>query len=111
VLDMLKATPAADDIVQYALPVCAPYNALAGYRYRAKLLPGSVKRGKAYRASLGLFLRLAERDLRVHVQERDAMRAVPEGDALQMMLANVRVAAPGISDGGKGGGAKKKKKK
>lgn len=119
ILDMLTAVPAADDVVEYALPVCAPYSALVNYRYRAKLLPGNMKRGKAYKASLGLFLRQTEKDLRASSQERDAMRVAPESDAHQMMLGNVRVASAGISDlkgkggkgsKGKGGGSGKRKK-
>lgn len=108
ILDMLTATPFPDDVVQYALPVCAPYSALTGYRYRAKLLPGVMKRGKAYRASLGLFLRQAEKELRLHTQERDAMRLTPENDAIQAMLASVRVAAPGLKEAHKGGKQKGK---
>jgi hypothetical protein len=102
VLDMLTANPLPDDIVQYALPICAPYSALTGYRYRAKLLPGSMKRGKAYRAVLVLYLKQAEKDMRSHVQERDAMRSTPENDAIHMMLGNVRVMAPGLTEGQRG---------
>jgi predicted ribosome quality control (RQC) complex YloA/Tae2 family protein len=102
VLSMLTANPFPDDIVQYALPICAPYNALSGYRYRAKLLPGAVKRGKAYRSALVLFLRQAEKDMRSFVQERDAMRATPENDAVHMMLGNVRVMAPGLAEAQRG---------
>lgn len=119
ILDMLTAVPAPDDVVEYALPVCAPYSALVNYRYRAKLLPGNMKRGKAFKASLGLFLRQTEKDLRACSQERDAMRVAPESDAHQMMLGNVLVASAGILDlkgkggkgsKGKGGGSGKRKK-
>jgi predicted ribosome quality control (RQC) complex YloA/Tae2 family protein len=110
VLDMLTAVPEVDDVVEYALPICAPYSALASYRYRVKLVPGGVKRGKAYRSSLGLFLRQAEKELRLRVQERDAMRICPESDAIQMMLGNVRVASAGVSADGAGGKKKKKSK-
>ena len=41
--------PRDDDVILYALPVCAPYPVLAAYRYKAKLTPGSQKRGKAAR--------------------------------------------------------------
>ena len=41
--------PREDDVILYALPVCAPYAVLAAYRYKAKLTPGSQKRGKAAR--------------------------------------------------------------
>jgi NFACT protein C-terminal domain len=44
-----QGVPRDDDVILYALPVCAPYAVLAGYRYKAKLTPGSQKRGKAAR--------------------------------------------------------------
>lgn len=107
ILDTLTAVPFEDDVIQFALPVCAPYNALNGYRYRAKLLPGAMKRGKAYRASLALFTQTADREGRR--LERDAMRLVVEGDAIQMMLGNVRVMAPGLADAQKSLAVKAKK--
>lgn len=45
-LDSLTAKPYADDILLYAVPICGPYNALQGYKYRVKLTPGTAKRGK-----------------------------------------------------------------
>jgi NFACT protein C-terminal domain len=45
----LQGMPRDDDVILYALPVCAPYAVLAAYRYKAKLTPGSQKRGKAAR--------------------------------------------------------------
>lgn len=97
-LDMLTAIPTAQDVVQYALPVCAPYGALQNYRYRAKLMPGTMKRGKAYRAAVTLFIKQAERDLLPYKQERDAMRISPENDGIHGMLGSVKVMAPGLAE-------------
>jgi predicted ribosome quality control (RQC) complex YloA/Tae2 family protein len=102
VLDMLTASPLPDDVVEFALPICAPLSALTNYRYKVKLLPGTTKRGKAYRACLGLCLRQAEKDLRAHAQERDALRLVPEADALHMMLGNARIMAAGLNEAQRG---------
>lgn len=98
ILDLLTASPFPDDAIEYALPLCAPYSALTNYRYRAKLLPGSLKRGKAYRASLAVFLRQAEKNMQLYLHERDAMRLIPENDAMHMMMGNVRVMAPGLAE-------------
>jgi hypothetical protein len=40
--------------------------------------------------------------MRSFVQERDAMRATPENDAVHMMLGNVRVMAPGLAEAQRG---------
>jgi NFACT protein C-terminal domain len=48
-LDALTGAPVADDELLFALPVCAPYSALQGYKYRVKITPGTQRKGKAAR--------------------------------------------------------------
>jgi hypothetical protein len=36
-------------VLLFALPVCAPYQVLAPYKLRVKLIPGTLKKGKAVR--------------------------------------------------------------
>ena len=38
------------------MAVCAPWSALTRYKYKIKLTPGSMKKGKAARACVGAFL-------------------------------------------------------
>lgn len=97
-LNMLTAIPEADDEVQYALPVCAPYGALTNYRYKVKLMPGTTKRGKAYRSAIVLFLKQSEKDLAKFKQDRDAMRLSPESDGIHGMLGSVKIMAPGLAE-------------
>lgn len=40
VLDALTGCPRPDDILLFALPVCAPYATLQSYKYKVKLIPG-----------------------------------------------------------------------
>lgn len=46
-LDALVGTPFVDDEILEAIPVCAPWSALGKFKYKAKMQPGPVKRGKA----------------------------------------------------------------
>merc|ERR1711966_590394 len=57
--ELIKLTgkPTAEDVVLHAIPVCAPYSVLSQYKYRVKLTPGSVKRGKASKQAVELFLK------------------------------------------------------
>ena len=48
-LDSLTGAPRPDDVLLFAVPVCAPYSALQGYKYRLKLTPGTQRKGKAAR--------------------------------------------------------------
>lgn len=97
-LGMLTAVPEPTDTVQYALPVCAPYGAVTNYRYKVKLMPGTTKRGKAYRSAMMLFQKQAEKDLSQFKQERDAIRLSPESDGIQGMLGSVKIMAPGLAE-------------
>ncbi|EPS59484.1 hypothetical protein M569_15323, partial [Genlisea aurea] len=45
-VDYLTGNPLLNDVLLYALPVCGPYNALQSYKYRVKIIPGSLKKGK-----------------------------------------------------------------
>lgn len=55
-VDYLTGNPLPSDILLYAVPVCGPYNAVQSYKYRVKIIPGSVKRGKGNKwSSLVIF--------------------------------------------------------
>jgi hypothetical protein len=45
-LSDVTGQPHADDILLFAIPVCAPYTVLGSYKYKVKFTPGSTKKGK-----------------------------------------------------------------
>lgn len=49
ILDALTGVPRPEDVLEFAVQVCAPYSCLASYKWRLKLIPGSQKKGKAAR--------------------------------------------------------------
>ena len=56
-LDSLTGAPKQDDVLLFAVPVCAPYSALQGYKHKLKLTPGTQRKGKAARqVSFGALL-------------------------------------------------------
>jgi len=54
-IDELTGLPTADDVLLFALPMCAPYSAVASYKHKVKLTPGQQKRGKAAKQAVALF--------------------------------------------------------
>lgn len=42
----MTPNPLPEDIIHFAIPVCAPYTSLQKYKYKVKLTPGTLKRGK-----------------------------------------------------------------
>ena len=45
-LDALTGAPFPDDVLTFAIPVCAPYSAMSAFKFKVKLIPGTGKRGK-----------------------------------------------------------------
>ncbi|KAL4420985.1 hypothetical protein ABPG77_001304 [Micractinium sp. CCAP 211/92] len=91
-LDQLTGQPRADDILLYAVPVCAPYQVMTSYKYKVKVIPGTLKKGKAVRQAAELMLKGPE----VTQRERDLIRAVPEMDALQTLCGTVKIQTAGL---------------
>eukprot|EP00581_Thalassiosira_minuscula_P003102 CAMPEP_0183746706 /NCGR_PEP_ID=MMETSP0737-20130205/66895_1 /TAXON_ID=385413 /ORGANISM="Thalassiosira miniscula, Strain CCMP1093" /LENGTH=1321 /DNA_ID=CAMNT_0025982409 /DNA_START=49 /DNA_END=4013 /DNA_ORIENTATION=+ len=111
-LAKLTGKPTGKDVLLAAIPVCAPYAVLSQYKYRVKLTPGSVKRGKASKQSLEMFL---HNDSGKKKQVDDAtkrdhalIKLVNENEWVQAMIGDVRITSAGASNvtkkqkGGKG---------
>lgn len=115
-LGKLTGKPTAQDLILHAIPVCAPYSVLSQYKYRVKLTPGSVKRGKASKQSVEIFLR-NENSKKKPIDEgtkRDQalIKLINENEWVQAMIGDVRITSAGASkvtkkQKGKGGKSKK----
>ncbi|CAM6100258.1 unnamed protein product [Calypogeia fissa] len=92
-LDSLTGKPLPSDVLLYAVPVCGPYTALQGFKYRVKLTPGTAKRGKAAKTAVDVFTRLPE----VTAREKELMKAVTDPELVACMIGNAKVTAPGLS--------------
>jgi hypothetical protein len=91
-LDSLTGIPRADDVLMYAVPVVGPYAALANYKFKVKLTPGTLKKGKAVKQAVELLARAQEALQR----ERELMRAVPDADMVNAMVGTVKISAAGL---------------
>ena len=119
-------TPLPGDTLLAAIPVCAPLAALATYKYKAKLQPGTTKKGKAVKEILSRWLandgaeqgrrRVDDRAQDVDrpwPREMELLRAWKDTEIVNTLpVGKVRVMMPGggNSAGGSGGGASAKGK-
>ncbi|NXX37747.1 NEMF factor, partial [Tricholaema leucomelas] len=71
-LDSLTGQPHPEDILLFAVPICAPYTAMTNYKYKVKLTPGTQKKGKAAKIALHNFMQSREASAR----EKDLFRSV-----------------------------------
>ncbi|XP_076463782.1 ribosome quality control complex subunit NEMF-like [Babylonia areolata] len=92
ILNALTGLPVPDDELLYAIPCCAPYNALTAYKFKVKLLPGTTKRGKAAKTALNMF----QHDKAASVREKDLLRIMKDADLSRNMPGKVKVAAPNL---------------
>eukprot|EP00958_Prasinococcus_capsulatus_P008112 scaffold766_cov560-Prasinococcus_capsulatus_cf.AAC.3 len=91
-IDSLTSAPTSEDIIHFCLPVCAPYNTMASYKYKVKITPGSMKKGRASRQAMEIFSRAQNCTPR----ERELIKSVADADAIAPMLGSVKVNLPGL---------------
>ncbi|KAI9913755.1 hypothetical protein PsorP6_006139 [Peronosclerospora sorghi] len=129
--DAFVGEPLPNDIVLFAMPMCAPHVSLTKYKYKVKLTPGSQKKGKAAKQAMEYFLvsnlkeekdaskAKAQRETDDGVQpdvnplivQRELMRCIPENELINCMVGPVHLVAPGLHGSGKKGGSKRTPKK
>ncbi|XP_054651949.1 ribosome quality control complex subunit NEMF-like [Dunckerocampus dactyliophorus] len=91
-LTSLTGLPHLEDLLMFAVPVCAPYSALSNFKHKVKLTPGSQKKGKAARTALLSFMKAKE----ASVREKDLLRSVKDADLSRNMPGKVKVSAPNL---------------
>jgi predicted ribosome quality control (RQC) complex YloA/Tae2 family protein len=110
----LVGTPSSQDTVLYAVPICAPYLSLqhSQVKYKVKLTPGTMKKGKAVKAAMDTFLHLKE-DVHVSAthrgdanasgtvpnsteKEKQLMKQVQDTELVSVMIGDVKLSMPGL---------------
>ncbi|KAI8050062.1 fibronectin-binding protein A N-terminus-domain-containing protein [Thamnidium elegans] len=92
VLDSFTPNPLPEDIIHFAIPVCAPYVAIQKYKYKVKLTPGSLKRGKAVKQAQSVFFHLSDATAR----EKELIKCIPDMESINTMMGKVKVSAPNL---------------
>ena len=80
--DTLTGQPLAQDILLFCIPMCAPHISTTAYKYRIKLIPGNLKKGKALNLVTHTWLNLDtgtenERHLIKNMNETDLITVLP----------------------------------
>lgn len=92
-VDYLTGNPVPTDILLYAVPVCSPYSALQSYKYHVKLVPGTLKKGKAAKTAMNLFGHMPGATNR----EKELMKACTDPELVAAIVGNVKVTAAGLA--------------
>lgn len=125
-LDLLVGTPAVGDVILAAVPMVGPWGACGRLKYKVKMQPGGLKKGKAVKEIVGKWSELVKAGARILDPEgRDKERCWPgeieaiKGWRVEEVVGNVPVGkvrvvwsgglggtAGGVGSGGPARGAK-----
>ncbi|CAJ1942040.1 unnamed protein product [Cylindrotheca closterium] len=95
-LNKLTGKPHPDDLILFAVPVCAPYQTLSKYGYRVKLTPGNMKRGRASKQCIDVFLKEGQESAVVD-RSKDLIRKVGDSEWVSAICGDVKISAAGAS--------------
>ncbi|KAG0225379.1 hypothetical protein BGW42_004465 [Actinomortierella wolfii] len=121
-LDQLTSQPLPGDILHFAIPVCAPYTALQKFKYKVKVTPGTMKRGRAVKVAVDHFLNgvstaahmedgpKKEALTELERREKELIKNVKDDELINAMMSKAKISAPGV-EATKKKGAKGKGKK
>ncbi|KAK6069720.1 hypothetical protein SCUP234_10003 [Seiridium cupressi] len=118
-LDSLVGVPMVGDEILEAVVVCGPYSALGKLKYKVKLQPGSLKKGKAVKEVLegwkavstrrGVLDEKSQDKERMWPREVELIKALKPEEAVNTIpVGKVRIMGFPGSSGGGGGGDKSK---
>lgn len=98
ILDELTGLPRPSDTILAALPVCAPYQTVSSYKYHIKLVPGTQKKGKAYRQAIDVIkARVKTSQANASTEkEVDMIKAISEKEGIEAMVGNVKLQVAGL---------------
>ena len=76
------------------MPLSPPSSIAAASKYRVKLVPGPVKRGKAVQTALAAFATLSRDGAGGTARERELIRCIADAEANAQMVGGVKVSTP-----------------
>lgn len=113
--DKLTGTPLPEDVLLYAVPVCAPYCVLKDFKYKVKLTPGTQKKGKAVKQAMELFTRdaggsgggggkskggptadNASASAKAAALQKSLIKQLTDPECVALMIGDVKVSTPGL---------------
>lgn len=95
-LDVFVPFPLPDDILIEAIPICAPYLSMAKYKYKIKLQPGMMKKGKVIRNIMAYWNKLpvdikCENKEKMFPKEKELIQSLRDSELLApVYVSNIK---------------------
>jgi predicted ribosome quality control (RQC) complex YloA/Tae2 family protein len=90
--DSLTGTPLKEDTLLFCVPMCAPHIATTAYKYRIKLVPGNLKKGKAVNLITYTWLSMSE----ATDPEKQLIKAMSETELISVISGKVSIASAAV---------------
>jgi len=115
-LEKLTGIPMTSDVLLYAVPVCGPFAALKNLKYKVKLTPGTIKKGKACKNAVEVFVNSknysvgsgggistspdvvdsAAAQIEATNRERALIKGLTDPEMVAIMIGDVKLSMPGL---------------
>ena len=92
-LDKLTGQPGRKDGLLFGIPMLAPYSTIQSYKYKVKIMPGTMKRGRVQKTIKDLFMKNAK-ESKVETQ---MIKSINDQDMTMVLVNNCKVAAAGLT--------------
>jgi hypothetical protein len=86
-LDSFTGIPREDDVIEFAIPVCAPLSALNKYKYKLKMMPGTGRKGQAAKTAVHMWTHQSDSVAR----EKDLIESVKDAEFTANLPGKVKV--------------------
>ena len=92
-IDKLTGAPHRNDTLIFALPMLAPYQTIQTNKYKVKIMPGTMKRGRVQKDIKDLFYKNAK-DSKVETQY---IKSINDQDMTMTLINGCKIAAAGLT--------------
>jgi len=90
-IDALTGIPITEDELMFAVTMIGPWNAMTNYKFKVKVTPGTAKRGKAAKTTLGVFTA----DRAATTREKDLLKSLKDQDVSRNLPGKVKISFTG----------------
>jgi len=92
-IDSITGHPTPEDVILYAIPCCGPFSAIKQFKFRVKIAPGNLKKGKVAKTAIMAFTNNAF----VSPQEKNCMNSLTEVEMASTLVAEIKINMPGLN--------------
>jgi hypothetical protein len=88
----LICNPTAEDTVLYAVPMCGPYACFKNFKYKMKLTPGTLKKGKIAKQAQDVFVMFKD----CTPGEKKSIEGLNRSELTSAVVGEAKISMPGL---------------